>query len=171
MLFIPKPEFYFDVYKTCKELLIISNNEHINKIKDELKDQTNVQLMPSDTIYSQTLIDLCSNIPDLHSVNLHTYAAKSNVSPSPSIIDDETLLCLFLLSESGSLKAYMAVDGEKKYFEDSWIIFDSSRDYTIFNKNKTKDIKILSIRIKRPDNIPRGISQAVNKEDKELNLN
>lgn len=167
MLFIPKPEFYFDVYKTCKELLIISNNEHLNKIKEELKDQTNVQLLPSDTMYSQTLAELCENIPNLHSVNLYTYPAKANMSPSPSIIDDETLLCLFLLSDSGSLKAYLAVDGEKKYFEDSWIIFDSSRDYTIFNKNKTKEIKILSVRIKRPDNIPRGISQAIHKEDRD----
>lgn len=161
MFFIPKPELYFDVYKICKELLIISKDEYLNKIKEEIKDQTNIQLLPNSIVYSPTLTELCSYIPDLHSVNIHTYAALSNTSPSPTVIDDETLLCLFLLSESNSRKAYLAVDGEKKYFEDSWIIFDSSRDHIYFNKNKNKELKILSIRIKRPKSIPKGISQVL----------
>ena len=173
VIFLPKPKCYFDTKKICKELLLL-NESHMENLKKELipllDNETYVHVysdntLAIDTKTISTSYDLFRSIPYVRNITLVKLDPKldMNKSKGSSNLANHTIRCALALKCSGAQKSGIWVDGEMKFFtEAEWIIYDNSREHSIFNKHKRLHTYLLIIDIDRPDWLPLGISTEEN---------
>jgi aspartyl/asparaginyl beta-hydroxylase (cupin superfamily) len=107
--------------------------------------------------------NLIQNIPDIKTCTFMNLHANSQINKNKGIklICNNTLRCLIILNAKNTTmdKCGIWVNGEqKKIKSNELIIFDCSKEYSIYNKTKL-DMEFLLIDVKRPDKVPCGISE------------
>jgi hypothetical protein len=173
LICMPKPKCYFDVDEICKELLpIIENEQLVPELMELFEKQTektdrthhyiyNDNQVTIDTSSISTSYDLFRTIPNVRNILVVKLNGSTDISKKKgsATLSNNTLRCVLPLKISGAKKSGIWVDGETKFFtEGEWIIYDNSREHSVFNKHKRRESYILVIDIDRPDNIPLGIS-------------
>lgn len=106
--------------------------------------------------------NLIKNIPDIKLCTFMILSSNSQINKNKGlkILCNNTLRCLIVLGSKNTTidKCGIWVNGEQKKIKtNSLIFFDSSKEYTIYNKT-LMDLEMLIIDIKRPEKIPYGIS-------------
>jgi hypothetical protein len=175
-IFFPKGKNYFDYEKKCPELEILLDN--IDIIKDECllldfkewidnKDKLSVNVLylfnkiSKDMIKIPKTYNLLTQIPELKSCIIFKINPNTYIKNQKDIIElsNNTIRCFIPLKLSTSIKNGLLVNDQIKILQNKQIIlFDNSKNYSIFNKHKYDHTYILSLDIKRPDKIPIGSS-------------
>lgn len=110
------------------------------------------------------LYNLIQNIPDVKSCAFIKIDKKSKINKQTQWkeLANTTLRCLFILKSVSSAPVETCgiwVNGEsKKLISNSLVIFDSSKEHSIYN-DTDYPIYALLIDLQRPEKIPNGISQ------------
>lgn len=168
MIFLPKPHSFFIQEKICPELAIFTHNNFKDRLFEETKNiekdfviYENKQVSPK--LYEFPLLDqLLRTIPDIQFAKIKIIPAGLNEKKhkEKASVANSTLRCLFPLKISCAKKSGVWCDGETKIFTlNEWIIYDHSREHSIFNKFKRRCGKILIVDITRPEDIPKGIAE------------
>lgn len=171
LIFTPKPKCFFNVFYTCKELLLLENDFHFNNIKEEIynfskNNENNIILFENNKLNNQFVYlpktyEILRTIPNLKNIQLlfikNDTKNKKNKG-DPDIVND-TLSVILPIKISGLKKTKIWCDGESKFFEEGKIIiFDASRYHLLHNKHKKNTTVYLQLIIDRPENIPKGIA-------------
>jgi hypothetical protein len=175
-IFFPRGKNYFDYEKICPELQILLDN--INIIRDECikldyrdwinnKNKISVNIIylfdkiSKDVLKIPNTYNLLTKIPNLNSVILFKINPNVYLDNQKDIIElsNTTIRCIIPLKLSTIIKNGIIVSDNIKIFQnDQIILFDNSKEYSIFNKHKFNSTYLLILDIKRPDNIPIGTS-------------
>ena len=114
------------------------------------------RISPVDDLYK-----IIKHIPDVKSCLFIKFEPKSEIGKSKlwKELSNDTLRCLLVLDSPNDMtKCAMWVNGEvKKIKTNDLIIFDGSKDYSIYNKTK-HPLHMLIIDVKRPEKSPKGNS-------------
>lgn len=171
MIFMPRPKCYFDL-DLCSELKNINNEINLDKVTEELNKvevdkKTNIAMIydnykvEHDVSSMLTTYELLRTIPSVKRVFVAEIPTKWEAihQKGSSRFTNDTLRCMLPISISGKHRTILWVDGENKFLEEGeWVIYDNSRESSLYNKHKRKKTKVLIIDIERPKNIPRGIA-------------
>lgn len=182
LIFAPKGKNYFNsnIYPILKYLH--ENNlqvfkDDFKKIKDDNWIDYNIDVQGKCSmcplymfsITSKKNTELCKNtynliynIPDLKTCSYMIIHPKSQIIKNTGWKDlaNNTLRCIIIINSMTSTmdKCGIWVNGQtKKIKSDNLIIFDASKEYSIYN-NTSLNLEILIFDIKRPDNIANGLS-------------
>ena len=107
--------------------------------------------------------NLIQNIPDIKTCTFMNLYADSQIDKNKGLklICNNTLRCLIILNAKNATinKCGIWINGEqKKIKKNELIIFDSSKEYSIYNKTQS-DMEFLLIDVKRPYKVPFGVSE------------
>jgi aspartyl/asparaginyl beta-hydroxylase (cupin superfamily) len=113
----------------------------------------------------QSTYNLIQNIPDIKSCAFMNLSANSQINKNKGLklLCNNSLRCLIVLNAKISSidNCGIWVNGEqKKMLTNNLIIFDASKEYSIYNKTNL-DLEFLLIDVKRPEKIPTGISERI----------
>jgi len=167
LVLLPGPKCYFDV-EEFSELKKIESDEYLKIFKEELiplSDQvSNIYvdglLLKLPDEYPKSY-ELFRSIPFIEQILLYKLNAKTDMPKQKGSADlaNHTLRAVMPLKISGTQKSGIWVDGTIKFYtEGKWIIYDNSREHSMFNKHKRFETYLLIIDIKRPKHIPVGIA-------------
>ncbi len=163
-IFMPKPIVFFEPYTNCIAVFKI----HHEKIKEEIKTDIITPIIP---IYGFNEVKT-DKYPEIYKLlrclpyvrfagilNLRTkFSQTSSYSYAP--IANDTIRYFYTIDGTGSNKAGIWIDGEKRFFEEqTWICGDMSREHSLFNNDKYKSCSILFIDIDRHESINKGSSK------------
>jgi hypothetical protein len=163
-IFMPKPIVFFEPYTNCIEVF---KDKH-DIIKAEITTDITTPIIPiygfneikSDK-YPETykLLRCLPYVKIAGILNLRKkFSQVSSYSYAP--VANETIRYFYTVDGTGSNKAGIWIDGEKRFFEDkTWICGDMSKEHSLFNNDKYKSCSILFIDIDRHENIKKGSSK------------
>jgi hypothetical protein len=177
-IFFPRGKNYFDYEKKCPELELFLDNIEIIKnecINLEFKQWINNNLdnkisanviylfnkLSKDVFKIPNTYNLLTQIPELKSCIIFKISPDTYIKNQRDIIElsNNTIRCFIPLKLSTILKNGLIVNDQIKILQNNNIIlFDNSKNYSIFNKHKYEPTYILSLDIKRSEKIPLGIS-------------
>ena len=177
-IFFPRGKNYFDYEKKCPELELFLDNIEIIKnecINLEFKQWINNNLdnkisanviylfnkLSKDVFKIPNTYNLLTQIPELKSCIFFKISPDTYIKNQRDIIElsNNTIRCFIPLKLSTILKNGLIVNDQIKILQNNNIIlFDNSKNYSIFNKHKYEPTYILSLDIKRSEKIPLGIS-------------
>ena len=163
-IFMPKPIVFFEPYTNC---IGVFNDNH-EKIKTEILTDIKTPIIPiygfneiKTDKYPETykLLRCMPAVRFAGILNLRTkFSQTSSYSYAP--VANDTIRYFYTIDGTGSNKAGVWIDGEKRFFEEkTWICGDMSREHSLFNNDKYKSCTILFIDIDRHDSINKGSSK------------
>jgi len=181
-IFFPRGKNYFDYEKKCPDLEILLINKDIikdeclnlefKKWNDENLFEVNVlylfNKLSKDVLKIPNTYNLLTQIPELKSCIIFKIQPNSYIKNQKDIIElsNNTIRCFIPLKLSSVLKNGLIVNDQIKILQNNNIImFDNSKNYSIFNKHKYEPTYILSLDIKRPEKIPLGNSDVKKTEN------
>jgi hypothetical protein len=179
-IFFPRNNNYFDYEKKCPELQLLLDN--INTVRNECikldyrdwinnKDKMSANVLyifdkiSKDVLKIPNTYNLLTKIPNLKSVILFKINPDVYIDKQKDIIElsNTTIRCIIPLKLSTMIKNGIIVSDNIKIFQnDQVILFDNSKEYSIFNKHKYNHTYLLVLDITRPVNIPIGTSDIKN---------
>ena len=164
-IFMPKPIVFYEPYTDC--INIFTDNHELLK-KEILENDTTTPVVPIygfDAIqthkYPETykLLRCMPYVRFAGILNLRTkFSQLATYSYAP--VANNTIRFFYTIDGTGTNKAGVWIDGEKRFFEEkTWICGDMSREHSLFNNDKYKSITVLFIDIDRHENIHKGTSK------------
>jgi hypothetical protein len=184
LIFAPKSKNYYDAstYPFIQyinennnqlikdEFYKIKNNDKWLKYPDKKNTKGDCEIWPLYVFSTESkyrismnseLYKIITNTPDIKSCLFIKFHPKSEIIKSKlwKELANNTLRCLIIIDAPNDINnCAIWVNGEiKKLKNNDLIIFDSSKEYSIYNKTKYP-LHILVIDIKRPNSIPIGTS-------------
>jgi hypothetical protein len=168
----PNLEYINNINQLIKdEFYKIKNCDNWVKYPDSKNINGNCEIWPlymfdieskSRTLLNKDIYDIIKTIPDIKSCLFIKIDSNSEISKNIlwKDLSNETLRCLIILdSPNDSEKCCVWVNGEiKKIINNELLIFDGSKEHSIFNKTKSP-LHMMIIDIKRPSDAPIGTSK------------
>lgn len=163
-IFMPKPTVFFEPYTNCIEVF----KDNHEKIKAEVLQDIKTPIIPiygfnemKTNKYPETY-KLLRCMPFVRFAGILNLRTKFNQASSYSYapVANDTIRYFYTVDETGSNRAGVWIDGEKRFFEEkSWICGDMSREHSLFNNDKYKSCSVLFIDIDRHESINKGSSK------------
>ncbi len=190
LIFLPRPKCFYSFDEVYKDMASVNPELSDNEISRLFQDDANKEIKSKTSdgqsdkkirelqvidIYkdNELLIDMVDypmlnnlllQLPDLRAVSIINLPAKyrERKEKGPEI-SNTTLRAVLPIQISGVKKSGIWCDGETRLFnEKQWVIYDNSREHSIFNKHKQLATRILVVDIERPTILPKGIADDIN---------
>jgi hypothetical protein len=164
-IFMPKPVVFFEPYTDF--IRVFESNHEIVK-KEVLANDVETPVIPifgfndikSDK-YPETY-KLLRCLPYVRFAGIINLRKKFSQAPTYGYapVANETTRYFYTIDGTGTNKAGVWIDGEKKFFDEkTWICGDMSREHSLFNNDKYKSITVLFVDIDRHESIHKGTSK------------
>jgi hypothetical protein len=174
IIFLPTPLSFFTIDDISHFLMLLEDDDNFLKITEELEKEFSEMNKTNCTKILFDGVNICvdenkmpmlfkclRSIPDVEKVFLQYIPKKINMKHRKGSADycNNKLRCVLPIKIPGAKKSGIWNDGETKFFVDGeWIIYDDSRENSIFNKHKRSTVYLLVVDVKRPHKIPLGIA-------------
>jgi hypothetical protein len=164
-VFMPKPTVFFPPYTDCIKVFE-DNHDTIKKEITETDITTPViPIYGFATVKTDKYLEtykLLRCLPYVRFAGILNLRKKFSQLQSYGYapVANDTIRYFYTIDGTGSNKAGVWIDGEKRFFEEkSWICGDMSREHSLFNNDKYKNCTILFVDIDRHESIHCGNSK------------
>ena len=164
VIFMPKPQCYFDPIAIHVELLLLTYDEHFTNIAEECNKLDDCILYDEQQKHNELQItktyELLRTIPNVRHVHIYTLDKKTSTPKAKGDINTNNILRIILpINACNSRKSYIWCDGEKRFFSNGkLIIYDPSRESQMINDHRRQSTRLLIIDIDRPNDVPKGVA-------------
>jgi hypothetical protein len=171
LIFMPNSKCYFDFDDIGNDLAKFSYKDHFDNLLNEQQDITyddngihmlyqNNELHPNMDKHPK-LYELLKTVPNVERVFIKHIKKKTETKKQKGSANtsNNTLRCILPIKIPAAKKSGMWLDGQPYLFMDmNWVIYDDSRESTVYNQHKRNDLHLLVIDVTRPKKVPIGIA-------------